>query len=735
MADKNITTVSEIASIENYDKVFINDSGSLKQITVANLMKSAPSGIIEESDPTVSEWAKQPTKPKYTAEEVGALPDSVEIPKKMSDLENDNGFITNEEVPSKLPNPQKIIFTGAVSIEYDGSSQQTVHIPNGGSGSEAGFSPTITENSNNDNNIYKLDITTKDSTFTTPNLIGEKGDPGETPNIQIGTVQTLEPGQQATASMTGTPENPILNIGIPKGEKGQNGTGGSIPDDYEAVKENSEKISIDKIDSFSIASNKADIFEAVKNSKAEYLTITDGSNYWDAEEITKYPDLLNMNQLRNNRFYANMWLPNNLEMEQDYRYNVDKNGQIRLYDIIAQKTDLIGLSPWGICLRAEGQSFPTAPIHFILSTFKIIGLHSITGKWELIRKAKPIASLFDIAHTSTEGHVIDVARTDLGNDMFSFAINDPSNWQIDGDDMCFHFFLESGYQILKADIESYSKLIITFQMKVQEAEFANVFTCSAGCDAIGSSSDVEAFFSRFNAVTNRLLEYNVNNCLENESELISDQLSYIDALIINSILNNSSTGTGENPSPGGTNEYTELEKIEINKDCYFDSQIIPNQNINTDIKVRVKNAEIMGTYVFGVRDNVNKYTVNLTDNWYCTRGPVSSAAGSTAFWDDSNGWTIEQKGKIFKFNGTEIQLSDIDSLDFSTSVFIGNVNNNGSPYVGQGFDGEFYYCKMYDGDNIIADIIPVKKSDGTLCLYDKSNNRFLYNLGTDNLST
>lgn len=70
-----------------------------------------------------------------------------------------------------------------------------------------------------------------------------------------------------------------------------------------------------------------------------------------------------------------------------------------------------------------------------------------------------------------------------------------------------------------------------------------------------------------------------------------------------------------------------------------------------------------------------------------------------------------------------------------TSVFIGNVNNNGSPYVGQGFDGEFYYCKMYDGDNIIADIIPVKKSDGTLCLYDKSNNRFLYNLGTDNLST
>ena len=55
---------------------------------------------------------------------------------------------------------------------------------------------------------------------------GAKGDPGQTgatPNIQIGTVQTLDPGQQATASMTGTPENPVLNLGIPKGEKGDPG--------------------------------------------------------------------------------------------------------------------------------------------------------------------------------------------------------------------------------------------------------------------------------------------------------------------------------------------------------------------------------------------------------------------------------------------------------------------------------------------------------------------------------
>lgn len=52
---------------------------------------------------------------------------------------------------------------------------------------------------------------------------GVKGDTGATPNIQIGTVTTLDAGADATASMTGTPENPVLNLGIPKGADGGGG--------------------------------------------------------------------------------------------------------------------------------------------------------------------------------------------------------------------------------------------------------------------------------------------------------------------------------------------------------------------------------------------------------------------------------------------------------------------------------------------------------------------------------
>lgn len=51
-------------------------------------------GITEEKDPTVYEWAKQPQKPTYTAEEVGALPKDTKIPGKTSELTNDAGFVT-----------------------------------------------------------------------------------------------------------------------------------------------------------------------------------------------------------------------------------------------------------------------------------------------------------------------------------------------------------------------------------------------------------------------------------------------------------------------------------------------------------------------------------------------------------------------------------------------------------------------------------------------------------------
>lgn len=60
---------------------------------------------------------------------------------------------------------------------------------------------------------------------------GPIGLTGATPNLTIGTVETGAEGSQATATITGTAENPILNLTIPRGMTGtvENISGASIP--------------------------------------------------------------------------------------------------------------------------------------------------------------------------------------------------------------------------------------------------------------------------------------------------------------------------------------------------------------------------------------------------------------------------------------------------------------------------------------------------------------------------
>lgn len=55
------------------------------------------------------------------------------------------------------------------------------------------------------------------------NLTIPRGNVGATPDIQVGDVVTGLPGSDASASMTGTPEEPILNLTIPRGDKGEHG--------------------------------------------------------------------------------------------------------------------------------------------------------------------------------------------------------------------------------------------------------------------------------------------------------------------------------------------------------------------------------------------------------------------------------------------------------------------------------------------------------------------------------
>lgn len=77
---------------------------------------------------------------------------------------------------------------------------------------------------------------------------GDKGEPGQqgdafeyedftqeqlnelvvAPSWDMGSVKTLEPGEQATATLGGDRANPVLSLGIPRGANGADGYGGAV---------------------------------------------------------------------------------------------------------------------------------------------------------------------------------------------------------------------------------------------------------------------------------------------------------------------------------------------------------------------------------------------------------------------------------------------------------------------------------------------------------------------------
>ena len=69
--------------------------------------------LTEELDPTVPEWAKQPQKPAYTAQEVGALPDTTHIPSTAADVNAEpSGAVAQHNVSDAAHSDIRLLIQG-----------------------------------------------------------------------------------------------------------------------------------------------------------------------------------------------------------------------------------------------------------------------------------------------------------------------------------------------------------------------------------------------------------------------------------------------------------------------------------------------------------------------------------------------------------------------------------------------------------------------------------------------
>lgn len=114
MIKNKVATIDDSVTDEQYPsatavKSYVDDVTPTK----VSELENDKGYLIEytETDPTVPDWAKEPTKPTYTADEVGALPNTTVIPTKVSELENDSGYVVEGDL-------EKLAEKGSTLSEY-----------------------------------------------------------------------------------------------------------------------------------------------------------------------------------------------------------------------------------------------------------------------------------------------------------------------------------------------------------------------------------------------------------------------------------------------------------------------------------------------------------------------------------------------------------------------------------------------------------------------------------------
>jgi len=127
------------------------------------------------------------------------------------------GITINGSVVTASPNNGNIKIDGAEVVVYDDTDikEQLADIG-------SGVSPTVVENKNNTDELYKLDITDVNGTFTTPNLIGKTGAQG----IQGAKGDKGDTGEQGLQGIQGI-----------KGDKGDDGYPFLIYKEYSSLDE------------------------------------------------------------------------------------------------------------------------------------------------------------------------------------------------------------------------------------------------------------------------------------------------------------------------------------------------------------------------------------------------------------------------------------------------------------------------------------------------------------------
>ena len=636
---------------------------------------------------------------------------------------------------------------------------------------------------------------------------GAKGDTGVTPNITIGTVNTLESGQSATASITGTTENPVLNLGIPKGAAGSGNGSGTVDtsktfmtglhvystevladldnmEDNRAYLISCHGVKNVPIDGNAMAcsvgfSNKYIVhvftslgdnrtfirtkngtsfgsWKELQNNESSNVEVTE-SPYkgktivafgdsiiagWGWKEGTgiiqplkeKYPDATWINKAESGANMAVTSSPAHTPIVNQITSYTGAADAIILDGGVNDKNNgiSIGSITAGYDATYDTSTFCGAlesSLQYIMDRYPLaVKLYIIPHSFgkdnsfldSIYEKAIEICKKWNMPYLDMRVYS-QIAMTSANKDKYTYNPNSKKGDGVHPNETWYRTFY---CPVIDQALQNQGIGSISASEAPEVAAVTGVkldqttLTLEAG-----DSAQLTATVQPTNA-TNKSVTWSANNSNVSVSGgKVTAKTAGSSVVTVTTADGGYTAQCNVTVNESTATDHTELASLSLDGNCYFDTEIMPDENTNTKAKWNLQSGT---TYIAGARDDNYKFGYTCTDNFYAVRGTVNSSAKPANYWNGD--WIINQTGVSYQFGDTTVATDAIDSFALTSPYYLGNMSKNGAP-AGTGVIGKIYYAQIYSGDTLQADMIPVKKSDGTVCLYDKIRKKYIYKSG------
>lgn len=175
----------------------------------------------------------------------------------------------------------------------------------------------------------------------------------------------------------------------------------------------------------------------------------------------------------------------------------------------------------------------------------------------------------------------------------------------------------------------------------------------------------------------------------------------------------------------------EVEYLESTGTQWIDTEYKPNTDTRTVGRCYFNSfIGSKANYVFGVFTRPNNYGFNVGLSRQFFNVPWGSNDGIKLIGlipqtNEDYEFDISKTG--YKVNGTSYETPSTNLVNSTRNMYL--FWSNGTTAIGM--NGRIYYCKIYDGNTLVRDFIPVRRGNVGY-LYDKVSGKLFGNQGTGN---